>query len=263
MNQILSSCYFDTSTSGENFIADHLFSYQLSGTLTVNDGNTLTVFNEGEYRLAIRNRLVKYKKSPQGENGYKTLSIAFSQQTLRDFCDEYRYEVSPYHVNKSVILLNQNSHFKTFVDSLTPYLPVSPEKDGELIRLKTKEALLILLKGQPELKDILFDFSQPYKIDLPEFMEMNFMYNLDHRRFAYLTGRSISSFKRDFEATFQMSPGRWLLRRRLKEALFLIKERRKTISEVYLEVGFEDIAHFSRAFKNEFGTPPSRILNKK
>jgi AraC-like DNA-binding protein len=263
MNQILSSCYFDTSTDGENFIPDHLFSYQLSGSLTVNDRNSVTVFNKGDYRLAIRNRLVKYRKSPEGKDGYKTLSIAFSQQTLRDFCAEYNYEMSPYHVNKSVILLDHNPHFKSFVDSLLPYLPLSAEKDEELITLKTKEALLILLKGQPELKDILFDFSQPFKIDLPEFMEMNFMYNLDHCRFAYLTGRSLSSFKRDFEATFHMSPGRWLLRRRLKEALFLITERRRTISEVYLEVGFDDIAHFSRTFKKEFGTPPSRILASK
>lgn len=259
MNQILSSCYFDTSTSGENFIADHLFSYQLSGTLTVDDGKTTTTFNEGDYRLAIRNRLVKFKKSPAGIEGYKSLSIAFSQQALRDFCTEYGYEMSPYHVNKSVILLNPNPHFKSFVDSLFPYLPLSPEKDGELIKLKTKEALLILLRGQPELKDILFDFSEPYKIDLPGFMEMNYRYNISQRRFAYLTGRSISSFKRDFIATFHMPPGRWLLERRLKEALYLLKDQKKAVKEVYLDVGFEDMAHFSRAFKKEFGTAPSRI----
>jgi AraC-like DNA-binding protein len=258
-SQILSSCYYDTSTAGENFIPDHLFSYQISGTLTVNDGKSLTSFKPGDFRLAIRNRLVKYQKSPAGNEHYKSLSIVLDQQTLRDFCKEYGHQMSLYHVKKSVILLKPNRHYKIFIDSLQPYLTLSSDNDKQLISLKIKEALLILLKGQPELKDILFDFSEPHKIDLPNFMETNYKYNLNIKRFAYLTGRSVSAFKRDFESIFNTSPGRWLLNRRLKEAFYLIKDKDMAIKQVYLEVGFEDMAHFSRSFKKKFGTAPSRI----
>ena len=36
----------------------------------------------------------------------------------------------------------------------------------------------------------------------------------------------------------------------------------KTPSVVYLEVGFEDLAHFSRSFKQEFGINPSAVEKK-
>jgi len=54
-------------------------------------------------------------------------------------------------------------------------------------------------------------------------MESNFRFNLSVERFAYLTGRSLSSFKKDFEELFHDTPGKWLIRRRLKEAYTLIK----------------------------------------
>jgi AraC-like DNA-binding protein len=78
-------------------------------------------------------------------------------------------------------------------------------------------------------------------------------------RFAYLTGRSLATFKRDFEKIFHTSPSKWLLQRRLKEAYYLIKEKGKKPVDVYVDVGFEDLSHFSFAFKNEFGQAPSKI----
>ena len=40
-----------------------------------------------------------------------------------------------------------------------------------LLALKVREALLVLLQTNPELRDVLFDFSEPGKIDLAAFME--------------------------------------------------------------------------------------------
>ncbi|WP_420152907.1 helix-turn-helix domain-containing protein, partial [Siphonobacter sp.] len=75
----------------------------------------------------------------------------------------------------------------------------------------------------------------------------------------YLSGRSLATFKRDFEKIFHLSPHRWLLNKRLQDAYFLIKEKGRKPSEVYLEVGFEDLSHFSFAFKKAFGQPPSLV----
>jgi len=109
------------------------------------------------------------------------------------------------------------------------------------------------------MKDILFDFSEPGKIDLEAFMNKNFHFNVELNRFAYLTGRSLATFKRDFEKIFHMSPSRWLLQRRLREAHYMIKEKGKAASDVYLELGFEDLSHFSFAFKKAYGVAPSRV----
>lgn len=91
--------------------------------------------------------------------------------------------------------------------------------------MKFEELLIILLKQQPELATFLFDFRIPQKIDLEEFMQKNFTFNVSLNRFAFLTGRSISAFKRDFFTTFHDTPGHWLIQRRLEEAWFLIHEK--------------------------------------
>jgi len=97
-------------------------------------------------------------------------------------------------------------------------------------------------------------------------MQKNFRFNVALSRFAYLTGRSLATFKRDFERLFHLSPSRWLVQRRLQEAYYflqeayyLLKEKGKAPSEVYLEVGFEDLSHFSFAFKKAYGLAPSRV----
>ena len=51
----------------------------------------------------------------------------------------------------------------------------------------------------------------------------------------------------------------WLKKKRLDEAYFQISKQHLKPSEVYLEVGFEDLSHFSFAFKKEFGRSPSEV----
>jgi AraC-like DNA-binding protein len=57
-----------------------------------------------------------------------------------------------------------------------------------------------------------------------------------------------------------MAPGRWLLNKRLQEAHHLIKNKKRKPSDVYLEIGFEDLSHFSFAFKKLFGVAPSHLI---
>ena len=109
------------------------------------------------------------------------------------------------------------------------------------------------------MADIVFDFNESGKIDLKAFMARNFHFNIDLNRFANLTGRSLSTFKRDFQKIFSTTPNKWLQQKRLQEAHFLIVEKGKKPSDVYLEVGFENLSHFSFAFKKAFGVAPSQV----
>jgi hypothetical protein len=92
---------------------------------------------------------------------------------------------------------------------LTPYLDGvngANHIGNALATLKVKEAAMILLETNPALKDILFDVSEPGKIDLEAYMNEHYKFNVDLNRFAYLTGRSLATFKRDFEKTFLIFP---------------------------------------------------------
>jgi aldehyde dehydrogenase (NAD+) len=69
----------------------------------------------------------------------------------------------------------------------------------------------------------------------------------------------MNTFKRDFEKIFHVTPSRWLVQKRLEEAYHLIRDEGKAPSDVYLEVGFEDLSHFSFAFKKKYGLAPSLL----
>ena len=82
-------------------------------------------------------------------------------------------------------------------------------------------------------------------------------------KFGHMTGRSLTTFKRDFKKAFNTTPQKWLIEKRLALAhQQLERDGRKPI-EVYLETGFENLSHFSFAFKKHFGYPPTILSGAK
>ena len=253
------SCYVSRNREGEQFSPDHTFSYQVAGTMTMNDGSKEYVFEPGEFRFGKRNRLIKFLKTPPPNGEFKSVSVRLGQDILRHYSIEHGFATTHGNMDEAVVKLEPNAFYKGFMNSLLPYMHGDGIGDEHLIALKQQEAIGLLLRMNPELKDILFDFSEPGKIDLEAFMNKNFHFNVDLNRFAYLTGRSLATFKRDFEKLFHLTPSRWLQQRRLQEAHYLIKEKGRTASDIYLDLGFEDLSHFSFAFKKQYGLAPSRV----
>jgi len=87
------------------------------------------------------------------------------------------------------------------------------------------------------------------------------MYNLPLEKFAFLTGRSLTTFKSDFKKIFHKTPGKWLTEKRLDLAHFKLTTKNQKASDVYLSAGFENLSHFSFAFKKAFGYTPSSLNN--
>lgn len=258
-NQITYACYSNSMRDGEQFIPEHVFSYQISGKLVYNDGENEHFFDEGSFRLTRRNTLIKFNKIPPENGEYTNISVFMDQNTLKNLSMEYGYKATKSHPNESVFHIPANDLLSGYIESLKPYDELDKPGNEVLKNLKLKELIVILLQTNPDLKEVLFDFTEPGKIDLESFMNRNFRFNVSLERFAYLTGRSLSTFQRDFEKTFAAKPRKWLQQKRLQEAHYLIKEKRANASDVYLDVGFQDLSHFSFAFKKMFGLPPSQV----
>ena len=62
--QILISCYYKKSVKGENIVSRHAFAYQISGSLIVQDGREKVIFQPGDFRFNVRNKLAKFAKQP-------------------------------------------------------------------------------------------------------------------------------------------------------------------------------------------------------
>ncbi|MEJ6980479.1 AraC family transcriptional regulator [Pedobacter sp. P351] len=253
---IVYSCYHQASRDGEHFVPEHTLIYQIAGSLILNDGSQEYAPHPGSFRLIRRNQLIKFVKYPPVDGDFKSLSIYLNQGTLKNFSQEYGFSASDKDYGLPVIDLETDIALKQYIQSLLSYQQSGSLKSRQLIELKVKEGLLLLLQANPGLKNILFDFTEPHKIDLAAFMNKNYRFNVRLERLAYLTGRSLATFKRDFGRTFGCSPARWLQQKRLQEAHYLIEKGEKS-SRIYLELGFENLSHFSYAYKKMYGNPPS------
>ena len=253
------SCSFSRSSKGEQFVPEHTLVYIISGSLVITDTSHTLSFNSGDIYFCRRNNLVKYTKCPPERGEYKSISIYFDQQTVRNISLEYGFKVDEHTVAPAFQKIPSTA-IGNYMRSLLAYETILTNKGtDDLLLVKQKEAILLLLNIFPAIKNILFDFSEPGKIDLEAFMEKNYHFNVQLKRYAYLSGRSLATFKRDFEKIYHTTPSRWLLQRRLREAYHLIKEMKKAASDIYLELGFEDLSHFSYVFKKTYGVAPSKL----
>ncbi|MDR3716171.1 MAG: AraC family transcriptional regulator [Puia sp.] len=257
---IIYSTYPEESRSGEQFIAEYMVGYTLSGSIIVLDGTDALTFQEGEIALFRKNHLAKFIKRPRKGHRMMSVSVVLDPSTLQDLAKTQLPPPEGSIPAGAVLHVGPDPLLKHYFDSL---LILSGQQVApELVKHKIREVVLLLLRARPELHRVLFDFGMPGKIDLQGFMNRNFRYNVPLEKMAYLTGRSLATFKRDFEQIFHAPPGRWLLEKRLKEAYFLISEKGARPSDVYLDVGFESLSHFSNAFKRSFGMSPSMLTAK-
>ncbi|UEG54623.1 AraC family transcriptional regulator [Mucilaginibacter daejeonensis] len=257
---ILYSCYQQRSREGEQFIAEHVFGVIISGTQKLFvDGETYE-FGPGDLRFFRKDQLCRFEKEPPPGGEFLSVSVFLSKDTLRAMSIELDLHADGPYTGDAIKRLAPNKLLQNYIDSLSPYLHGSDTAiDPALTNLKVREAVMLLLQTNPDLKNALFDLSEPGKIDLQSFMNANYRFNVDISRFAYLTGRSLATFKRDFERIYHTSPSRWLQQQRLNDAYFLIKQKGKPVSDVYLEVGFKDLSHFSFAFKKVYGVSPTMV----
>jgi len=272
----ITSCYIGPAISPEEFIAEHFFLYLGKGTMHGYDGHKHYALHPGEYCIVRKNHLARYNKQKEN-NEFEKVVVIFDEVFLKKIRERHSvgdregvrvrdgHAVKEGYVAraKAFVLLEKNEMVPNFVRSLMPYYNGSGKIDATFADVKREELLLILLQTNPDLAGILFDFGIPEKIDLVAFMNKNYKFNVSIERFAYLTGRSRSAFKRDFEKTFNDTPSHWLVQKRLQESYFLIDKKNKKASDIYLDLGFEDLSHFSFAFKKLFGVAPSQLADGK
>jgi len=158
----------------------------------------------------------------------------------------------------TVIYLCLDEVLSAYFPSVLSYFAKEEQPPGNLLEIKFKELILdLLLSSHNEsLCSYFKSLCDRSKTSTREIMESNFIYNLKLEEFAYLSGKSITSFKRDFINTFNCTPGKWLLKRRLEHAKYLLEITDKNINELVFETGFENASHFIRVFKQAYGLAP-------
>jgi len=88
-------------------------------------------------------------------------------------------------------------------------------------------------------------------------MDRTFAEPLDVPSLARIACVSQAHFIRTFRATFGETPHRYLQRRRVERAMFLLRETHRSLTDICMDVGFTSLGTFSRTFRDIVGVPPS------
>lgn len=87
-------------------------------------------------------------------------------------------------------------------------------------------------------------------------MDRTYAEPLDVPALARIAGVSQAHFIRTFKATFGEPPHRYLQRRRVERAMWLLRETERSVTDICLDVGFSSLGTFSRTFRDIVGVPP-------
>ncbi|MGH1516095.1 helix-turn-helix domain-containing protein [Chryseobacterium sp. JK1] len=250
------SSYDDKLFKTETVFEYHMLVWFISGETKIIQTDKTYLFKAGDIFLIPRNHLATIINYPKDGLPHKAVVMHLTTERLKQFYANIDHQKS---ISRESCIYSFSSHplLSSCLASLIPYFEIEGVFPENIAHLKITEAISIIREINPEIDSVLANFYEPGKVDLINFMEKNFMFNMSLERFGYLTGRSLSTFNRDFRKIFQMTPQRWLTQKRLELAYYYLSEKRKKPSDVFLEVGFEDLSHFSHAFKKQYGFAPS------
>lgn len=81
-------------------------------------------------------------------------------------------------------------------------------------------------------------------------------------RLARIAEVSEAHFIRTFRAAFSETPHRYLQRRRVERAMFLLRATERSITDICFDVGFNSLGTFSRTFREIVGESPTTFRNR-
>lgn len=169
------------------------------------------------------------------------------------------FSVKEQVVPSPVEKLEASQMITTYIESLRFYLDNPALVSEELLKIKMRELILVLVNSDStnKIRSILSNLFQPHEYEFREIVHANLFEDLKIEDLAFFAGLSLSSFKRKFKTVFDTSPGVYIKTRRLEKAKRLLEKTSLRVSEIAFDCGFNDVGYFSKSFASQYSCSPS------
>ena len=243
------------------FFEENTVIYILEGDKIFRSEKTEFKVNKGDL-LFVRKGYYLYSESTNQQ--YKSLVFFIDSAIIKEFVNENTdiLSINPSESSPSWVLkLVADESFEKFVDSVMPYFRKETEYLQQFLKIKAQELLLHVLDSdnQDNFKKFLLENFTGKKIDLDYVLNTFYLKKLTINELAKISGRSVSTFKREFQTKYGEPPANWIKTKKLERAYFLLKNKWGNVEEVSDAVGFESVPHFIKSFKLKFGLTPKKV----
>ena len=202
---------------------------------------------------------VSYEKQGSEETGpFESQLFAINDELLKDFLTSQQVQIPHMTEELGTQVSPMSDRLVAYCWSLSPYFNDPSQVNPSLLRLKVMELLYNVMDCSKNIFRQMLQLRQPVKTDIHRVVEENYTSPISLDELAYLSGRSLSSFKREFQDIYGEPPARWIREKRLSKAKQMLRSSNLSVADVAYSLGFENPTHFSRIFKQQYGYAPSQ-----
>ena len=249
----------------EGYVSAHAITLVLNGILRIENDEGLLAEIPANKMILLPKGLYSISDIIPKNGPFEAMVFFFDHAVIENFINSTKLKNNR-KICGTHLVLDYTENIKLFTDSLMKLYDGNVKANPQLTSMKLFELLHLIAASQTTdcFLNALSTLNNKERRSLKEFMHENFSKPLSIEDYAYLTGRSVSTFRRDFKTLFGgISPKQWLIEKRLEKAHYLLSVNNTTVTNVVEEIGYENIPHFTKAFHKKYGIAPKQFLIQK
>src|ERR1700761_4368654 len=118
---VLYTCMYERKLAGEQYVAEHSMGYVIAGTAQFITAGGSSLHGPGSMGLVRRNMLLKTVKIPPPSGQFRSISMIFSQDLLREYSVQHGISATKPYDGPGMHALDGDPFVRGFFESLVPY----------------------------------------------------------------------------------------------------------------------------------------------
>jgi AraC-like DNA-binding protein len=251
-----------TTTNSKIELKQHLFSFLLEGSKSVQYAETGVSINPDQFLLLSAGNCLMSEKTAAPNGHYRSILLFFDKELLIDFFVRHPQKgqfIQGKRAGSPFLVFEKDGFLINFVNSLSFFLTSGQSLSEELKKIKLEELLLYIGERYPEIITRMQQGDYEHgDLLIRQAVNANIYNSITVEELAFLCYMSLSTFKRRFAKIYGSSPSKWLLDKRMRKAAEMLKQSNLKATDIYLELGYENLSSFIQSFKQAHGTTPKQ-----
>jgi len=240
----------------EKLITSHSIVYVVNGKVSVStyEGEEITIRN-GEMLFMPRDSYLISDFTRNGKS-MEVFLLFFDHEIVMKFLDTFHNNPS----DKNILCkLEVTDNIRFYLENIKKMHFEEPH-NKQLLESKLLEFLHLIPNRQNFMETLEASERGKQKRDIELVMLEHYDKNLTISDFASLSGRSLSTFNREFKQKHKTTPKQWLIEKRMNRAFELLQEG-KSVTDSAFDVGYLNVSNFIKAYKGVYGETP-KVMQK-